>query len=213
MSAVLGSRQTESDELRRAHEAYMAAAANRDARPDIYEGARIRYMTLKNGPGWLEQEKTRVTDTKLQPAIDSYRQQFQTLQSQAAVQTSLVDSIATARDKQSALVNTTSDNFGFLENYLNDKKTKMSAYDRLVQLTTPSAYVGEQNSPALPIVTYFASFPSSFKIALDVSIGLLVLFFILMLVNKTRNIFSWGSSMPSMFSTRPTAPPLSVTPR
>ena len=201
--------QAESDELRQAHEAYMAAAANRDAKPDIYEGARIRYMTLKNGPGWLEQEKTRVNDTKLQPAIDKYRQQFQTLQSQAAVQTGLVNSIATVRDRQSALVNTTADNFGFLENYLEDKKSKMSAYDRLVQLTTPSAYVGEQNGPALPIVTYFASFPSSFRIALDVSIGLLVLFFILTIINKSRNIFAWFSTPGpyGMFSyPRPAAP-------
>jgi len=200
--------QTESDELRRAHEAYIAAAANRDEKPDIYEGARIRYMTLKNGPGWLEQEKTRVTDTKLQPAIDNYRQQFQTLQNQAAVQSGLVNSIATVRDRQSALVNTTSDNFRFLENYLEDKKSKMSAYDRLVQLTTPSAYVGEQSGPALPIVTYFASFPSSFRIALDVSIGLLVLFFILTIINKSRNIFAWFSMRwTGMFSyPRPAAP-------
>lgn len=193
-------------QLQQAHKFYMAAAANRDQDPETYEGARIRYMTLKNGPGWLEQEKTRINDTKLQPKIDEYRQQFQTLKSQAAVQSGLVDSIATVRDKQSALVSSTSSNFDFLRNLLEDKKTKMSAYDRFVELTTPAAYIHESSTgkgPAgVPFVSYFATFPSSFNIILDVIIAVLGLFLLVTVIGKSRSLFTGWSNFNRNLYTR-----------
>ena len=186
-------------ELQRAHDFYIAAAANRDKDPDTYEGARIRYFALKNGEGWLEQEKTRIADTKLQPAIDSYRQQFKTLGSQSAVQRGLVDSIASVRDKQSALVNTTSSNFDFLDNFLREKQAKMSAYDRFVELTTPAAYIHDQTtgqgSLSAPIAGYFASFPSSFNISLNIIIAILILFILLIAISKSRTLFSGNYRM------------------
>lgn len=184
-------------ELQRAHDFYMAAAANRDKDPDTYEGARIRYFTLKNGEGWLEQEKTRIADTKLQPAIDSYRQQFKTLESQSAVQSGLVESIANVRDKQSALVNTTSSNFDFLDNFLQEKRAKMSAYDRFVELTTPAAYIHDKSTGqgSAPIAAYFASFPSSFNISLNIIIAILILFILLIAISKSRTLFSGNYRM------------------
>lgn len=191
-----------SRELQKAHEFYLAAAANRDEDPDTYEGARIRYFTLKNGEGWLQQEKTRIADTKLKPAIDDYRRQFQTLESQAAVQNKLVDSIVSARDKQSATVGSASSNFEFLDNFLQEKKAKMSAYDRFVELTSPSASInaektGPGSSLALPIATYFASFPSSFNTILNVVIAITGLFLIVIAISKSRNLFKGWSTTTS----------------
>jgi hypothetical protein len=204
-----------SAELQKAHEFYMAAAANRDSDSDTYEGARIRYFTLKNGQGWLQQEKTRSADTKLKPAIDTYRQQFQTLESQAAVQSGLVDSIAGIRDKQSALVNTTSSNFDFLDNFLQEKQAKMSAYDRFVELTTPAAYVHEQStgqaSISAPIAAYFSSFPGSFRIALDIIIAILVLFLILFAISKSRTMFAGWENYRQMLVSRTFGGPAPVT--
>jgi hypothetical protein len=196
------SASSNSRELQKAHEFYLAAAANRDDDPDTYEGARIRYFTLKNGEGWLQQEKTRIADTKLKPAIDDYRRQFQTLESQAAVQNKLVDSIVSARDKQSAAVDSTSSNFEFLDNFLQEKKAKMSAYDRFVELTSPSASInaektGPGSSLGLPIATYFASFPSSFNTILNVVIAISGLFLIVIAISKSRNLFKgWTTSAP-----------------
>jgi len=206
-----------SEEVQKAHEFYLAAAANRDDDPDTYEGARIRYFTLKNGPGWLAQEKTRIADTKLQPAIDRYRQEFQTLESQAAVQNHLVDSIATVRDKQSAVVDGASSNFEFLNNFLEEKKAKMSAYDRFVELTTPTAYVrdektGPGSSLALPIATYFASFPASFNIILDVIIAIVGLFLLVIAISKSRSMFTgWANYRQWLYSPRQFGSPAPVT--
>ena len=179
-----------SAQLAQAHEFYMAAAANRDADPETYEGARIRYFTLKNGPGWLEQEKTRINDTKLQPTIDTYRQQFKTAQSQIAVQNDIIDQATTVRDQQASAIDSASNNFKFLQGLLEDKQTKMSAYDRLVALTVPQTYIRDQTKDiSAPFVSYLASFPPSFTVVLDVVLGILILFLILILVNKSRSLF------------------------
>jgi hypothetical protein len=128
-----------------------------------------------------------------------YRRQFQTLESQAAVQNKLVDSIVSARDKQSAAVGSTSSNFEFLDNFLQEKKAKMSAYDRFVELTSPSASInaektGPGSSLALPIATYFASFPSSFNTILNVVIAITGLFLIVIAISKSRNLFAGWST-------------------
>ena len=188
-----------SDELQKAHKLFLAASANRDADPEVYEGARIRYYTLKNGEGWLQQEKTRVADEQLQPAIDEYRQQFQTLQSQYSAQSGLTDSIATVRDRQSALTSSVSGSMDFLNNLLSEKQAKMSAYDRFVELVTPTAYLQKENSgegpAAIPLVTYFASFPSSFSIILDVAIAVFVLFLLVIIISKSGASFIGFSNL------------------
>jgi len=192
-------------ELQKAHEYYLAAAANRDKDPDTYQGARIRYMTLKNGEGWLHQEKQRIADNKLEPTIDKYRQEFKTLTSQASTQRGLVDSIAGVRDKQADLVGKTTDRFQYLDTLLKEKEAKMSAYDRFVQLTTPAAYIAQANTgqgpESAPFVTYFASFPSSFSIILDVVIAVLGLFLLLTILGKTRGLFAgWSNFQRNLYA-------------
>jgi len=177
--------------LQKAHEFYLAAAANRDKDPDTYQGARVRYMTLKNGPGWLQQEKVRITENKLEPTVDKYRQQFSTLSSQATAERGLVESIAGVRDRQADLVSNTSDRFNYLDTVLKEKEAKMSAYDRFVELTTPAAYVvqAKTGQESVPFVTYFASFPPSFAIILNVVIGVLGLFLLITILGKTSALF------------------------
>lgn len=194
-----------SAELAQAHEFYTAAAANRDADPETYEGARIRYFALKEGPGWLEQEKTRINDTKLQPAIDTYRQQFKTAQAQLAVQNDIIDQATTVRDRQALAIDSASNNFQFLQGLLEDKQAKMSAYDRLVSLTVPQAYIHDQTKGDAPIsapfVAYLASFPPSFTIVMNVVLGLLILFLVLILINKSRSLFTgWSNIQQSLFT-------------
>lgn len=194
-----------SEELQKAHEYFLAAAANRDKDPDTYQGARVRYMTLKNGTGWLQQEKQRINDNKLQPTIDKYRQEFKTLDSQASAQRGLVESITGVRDKQTDLVARTNDRFQYLDKLLKEKEAKMSAYDRFVELTTPAAYLDKMNSgqgpESVPFVTYFASFPSSFNIILNVVIAILGLFLLLTILGKTRNMFiGWSNFQKNLYT-------------
>lgn len=195
----------DSVELQKAHEYYLAAAANRDKDPDTYQGARVRYMTLKNGPGWLQQEKQRISENKLEPTIDKYRQQFKTLDSQAIAQRGLVESIAGVRDKQADLVGKTNDRFQYLDTLLKEKEAKMSVYDRFVELTTPAAYINQaktgQGSESAPFVTYFASFPPSFSTILNVVIGVLGLFLLMTIIGKTRGLFAgWSNFQKNLYA-------------
>ena len=43
------------EEIAKAFKYFQDAARNKDAQPEIFEGARIRYYSLKNGDAWLEQ--------------------------------------------------------------------------------------------------------------------------------------------------------------
>lgn len=175
-------------EIAKAFKYFQDAARNRDAQPEIFEGARIRYYTLKNGDAWLEQEKKRLQTEKLQPILQEYKSQYDSLEGEAEVQRGYTDSIANIRDKQSALKSGISGNLAFLQNLIQDKQTKLSNYNRYVELTTPgySEYVEEVKSSPLPIVSYFAGFPSSFNIILDVFIGFLILFALLLILRKVR---------------------------
>lgn len=194
------------DELQTAHEYYLAALANKDSDPDTYNGARIRYMTLRNGPAWLQQEKQRVADNSIEPTVDRYRQQFSTLSSQASAQRGLVDSISTVRDGQADLIGRTSDQFQYLDKLLEEKEAKMSVYDRFVELTTPAAYLYQANTgqgpESVPFLTYFASFPSSFTTILSVVIGVLGLFLLLTVISKSRNLFAGWSNFQRNLYTR-----------
>jgi hypothetical protein len=194
-------------EIAKAFKYFQDAARNRDLQPEIFEGARIRYYSLKNGDAWLEQEKKRLQTEKLQPVIQEYKNQYDSLDSEAEVQKGYTDSIASIRDKQSALNTGISGNLTFLQNLLQDKQTKLSNYNRYVELTTPgySEYVEEIKSSPLPIVSYFAGFPSSFNIILDVFIGFLILFALLLILRKVRPATTsfFSSFIPT--SSRPTS--------
>ena len=189
---------------------YQDAARNRDAQPEIFEGARIRYYTLKNGEAWLEQEKKRLQTEKLEPVIQEYKNQYNSLENEAEVQKGYTDSIASIRDKQSSLKTGLSGNLTFLQNLLEDKKVKLSNYNRYVELTTPgySEYVEEVKTAHLPIISYFAGFPSSFNIILDVFIGFLILFALLLILRKVRPATSSFFTPVSMF--QPTSPTITI---
>lgn len=164
-------------EIRIAQEFFEAAARNRYTEPEIYEGARIRYMALKEGPGWLEMEKKKVQAEKLEPEIDKYRQQYEMLKGEADVQKGYTDSIANIRDKQSALRESANGTIDFLGNLLEEKEAKLSAYNRYIELTTPAPVATTQQivSEQIPLVSYFAGFPASFLTVLDVILAIVIL--------------------------------------
>jgi hypothetical protein len=164
-------------ELQAAFEFFEAAARNRYTEPEIYEGARIRYMALKEGPGWLELEKKKVQAEKLEPEIDKYRQQYDMLKSEVDVQKGYTDSIANIRIKQSALKESANGTIDFLGNLLEEKEAKLSAYNRYIELTTPAPVATTQQiaSQQIPLVSYFAGFPASFLTVLDVILAIMIL--------------------------------------
>ena len=191
--------QRKEKELQTAFAFYESAARNKDAEPEIFEGARIRYFALKNGDAWLQQEKKRVQSERLEPEVDNYRRQYEMLRGEADVQKGYTDSIANIRDKQSALRGSVGGNIDFLGNLLEEKEAKLSAYNRYIELTTPSAVQTQMQSEAIPLVAYFAGFPASFLTILDVLLVILVVLFLALTYYKGRDtikgIFSgWSAS-------------------
>ena len=186
-------------EVGKAYEFYMSALRNKDKEPEIYEGARVRYFALKEGDGWLQQEKKKVQAEKLDPEIDKYRQQYEMLKGEADVQKGYTDSIANIRNKQSALKGSASGNIDFLGNLLEEKEAKISAYNRYIELTTPAPVATAQQikSEPIPLVSYFAGFPASFMTILDVILAILILFFVYLVYYKGRdaiNMWRYGTS-------------------
>jgi hypothetical protein len=49
--------------------------------PEAYEQARIKYYTLKEGQGWLAQEKERLAKKEIEPVLKSLDEKYESLKS------------------------------------------------------------------------------------------------------------------------------------
>lgn len=188
-------------QLQSAYESFQRASQNKDADPDMFEQTRFRYYSLKNGPAWADQERKVINDKKMGPILDSYRQQFDDLDNQSAVQKGYTDSIATIRNKQSSLTEGVSGNIDFLANLLSEKQEKVEMYNRYIELTDPTTSAPIVQTASSPVIAYFASFPPSFATILDVFIAFIVLFLLILVLRKSGLAFkfpSWGSPAVSL---------------
>jgi hypothetical protein len=160
----------------RAFKAFQDAARNKDKDPETFEAARMRYYFLTKGPAWFKQEKKRISSEKIDPIISEYRDIYTSLQAEEEIQRGYTDSIEVIKNKQEKIKDSTVKQASFFDKLLDTEKMKKSAYDRYIELTSPSAVgVAGPTSNVPGIVQYFASFPSTFKIILDVVLGIIIL--------------------------------------
>lgn len=171
----------------RAFKAFQDAARNKDSDPETFEAARMRYYTLSKGPAWLTQEKQKITSEKLDPILNEYRDMYTSLSSEADVQRAYTDSIEGIRNKQAEIKSSAQQQTSYFQKLLDQEKQKKSAFDRFVELTSP-AYTAKadptQDAPF--VVKYFAGFPSSFRIIMDVILGLFIAIILVLAVSKVR---------------------------
>jgi hypothetical protein len=192
---------------RRIQEAYTTferAARTRDDDPEGYEQAKFQYYSLKNGPDWAAQEKKRISDKKMDPVLTAYRKQYQDLEKEHSLRRDFTNSIATIRDKQASMKSSLQKTFSFFNGILDEKKDKMSVYDRYLELTNPDYRklpIGSNESPD-PAVAYFSKYPSSFKIVLDVFIALLILAIVILAALKGRSMYAFYQSTPRPYALR-----------
>lgn len=176
----------------RAFKALQDAARNKDSDPDTFEAARLRYNFLSKGPAWLRQEKQRITSEKLDPILAQYRDIYTSLANEEKTQSAYTDSIEAIRDKQSSLKSSAEKHASYFNTLMQTEEQKKSAFDRFVELTNPSIS-SESNEVAQEapfIVKYLARFPPSFKIILDVILGLFIAIILFLAVSKARRIGS-----------------------
>jgi hypothetical protein len=168
--------QRDQERLARAFKAFQDASRNKSTDPETFKAARTRYFFLKNGPTWLEQEKARISSEQIDPVLSTYRDTYISLESEEKVQSAYTDSIAAIRETQSIQKEDATRKKSFLQNLLDDQTQKKSAFDRYVELTSPSNLaVSIPQGEVSPFVRYFSGFPSSFTLILDILIALLVI--------------------------------------
>lgn len=160
----------------RAFKAFQDAARNKDKDPETFEAARMRYYFLTKGPAWFKQEKKKISSEKIDPVIAEYRDIYTSLQAEEDIQKGYTDSIEIIKNKHEKIKDSTVKQTSFFDRLLDTQMMKKSAYDRYIELTSPSAVGVAGPTPDVPgIVQYFASFPSTFKIILDVILGIIIL--------------------------------------
>jgi len=160
----------------RAFKAFQDAARNKDKDPETFEAARMRYYFLTKGPAWFKQEKKKISSEKIDPVISEYRDIYTSLQAEEEIQRGYTDSIEAIKNKQEKIKDSTVKQTSFFDRLLDTQMMKKSAYDRYIELTSPSPVGVAGPTPDVPgIVQYFASFPSTFKIILDVVLGIIIL--------------------------------------
>jgi hypothetical protein len=196
----------------RAFKAFQDAARNKDSDPETFEAARMRYYTLSKGPAWLTQEKQKITSEKLDPILNEYRDMYTSLSSEADVQRAYTDSIEGIRNKQSDIKSSAQQQTSYFQKLLDQEKQKKSAFDRFVELTSP-AYTAKadptQDAPF--VVKYFAEFPSSFRIIMDVILGLFVAIILVLAVSKVRRGGLFQSFKPAPSTTSILSSPIPST--
>jgi hypothetical protein len=133
------------------------ATENQDQDPARYEKARIAYYTLLNGQGWLNTEKQRIATEDVQPVLNKYNTQYNTLKSEKQSQ-SIFTNLSNALKAQEGA--DTADN-AFLRKQLINDKDKLDVINRLNLLIagTPES---PQSGSYIPLI-------------IDILIGILII--------------------------------------
>jgi hypothetical protein len=136
--------------------------------PQAYEKARIQYYTLKDGQGWLRQEKERLAKAEVAPVLTKLSAQYDNLKAELANRSEINKYIQMTRAQKI----TDENRSAFLTKSLKREKDKVDVATRLSELGG-----GAFTSSWMPIV-------------LDVIIGVLGLYLAYTVFNKVRSRIS-----------------------
>ena len=136
--------------------------------PQAYEKARVQYYTLKDGQGWLRQEKERLAKAEIAPVLTKLSAQYDTLKGELGKRSEINKYIQMTQAQKITDENQTS----FLRKSLEREKDKVDVATRLSELGA-----GAFTSSWMPTV-------------LNVIIGLLGLYLAYTVFNKVRSRIS-----------------------
>jgi len=119
-----------SRQLRKLGSEMVSAIQNKDEDPKAYEKARASYYTVKEGQGWVHQDKERQANERVQPILDSYQRKFNTMKQNLLYQS------ATAQAKQDLLNSQIGDEdeVRFVHSEIEKEREQASVYQRLKEL-------------------------------------------------------------------------------
>jgi hypothetical protein len=99
--------------------------------PVGYQKARVAYMTLLNGAGWLSKEKNNIAQKEVQPILKEYRTKYESLKEEQSMFTKFANSFK----KQEA---GEEESNRFLNKQLEHEKDQAQILDRLNQFGASS---------------------------------------------------------------------------
>jgi hypothetical protein len=148
--------------------------------PEGYQKARIAYFTLLNGQGWLNTEKQRIATEEVQPVLNNYTTQYNSLKGEKQSQ-SVFTNLSKALIVQEAVDG--SDN-AFLKKEMAIEKDKADVLNRMNDLAngTPES---PQSGSYIPLI-------------IDIIIGILiigVLYLGFMKIDSIKNMFGVSTSV------------------
>jgi hypothetical protein len=143
--------------------------------PEGYQKARIAYFTLLNGQGWLNTEKQRIATEEVQPVLNNYTTQYNSLKGEKQSQ-SVFTNLSNALIAQEAVDG--SDN-AFLKKEMAIEKDKADVLNRMNDLAsgTPES---PQSGSYIPLI-------------IDIIIGILIIGF--MKIDLIKNMFGVSNSV------------------
>jgi hypothetical protein len=98
-SAVALERVGKSQQLADAFAELQTAENVRDKSPQAYQDARVRYYTLLNGEGWLNEETARITNAEALPKVAQYLATYQDLNTRVQQQQKTSEVVTGVKDK------------------------------------------------------------------------------------------------------------------
>jgi hypothetical protein len=166
--------------LQAAKRAMDIAVQHKDTDPALFETTKFQYYALKNGPVWARNEKMKLEREKLQPVVSKWRNEFQELQDKEQEQSSYMKLLQGLHNKQSALREQSEKDANALEQELQTKEAKVSAWNRLLSFQDTTITLPSTDSFAL----WFASFPAGTLTALNILLGIAGVFIVLFIVRR-----------------------------
>jgi hypothetical protein len=148
--------------------------------PEGYEKARIAYFTLLNGQGWLNTEKQRIATEEVQPVLNNYTTQYNSLKGEKQSQ-SVFTNLSNALIAQEAV--DAADNT-FLKKQMAIEKDKADVMNRMNDLATGTPE-NPQSGSYIPLI-------------IDIIIGILiigVLYLGFMKIDTIKNIFGVSTAV------------------
>ena len=118
-------------------ESAMKAAEKTD--PESYEKARIQYYTLKEGQGWLEQEKRKLAEKEIEPVLKGLDSKYQELKNKL-------------REKHTTAEPIQTEDSLYMKHQLMKERDKVGVVQRLSQFGTSSVGMSSWLSTTLDVV-------------------------------------------------------------
>ena len=117
-------------QLRKLGSEMVTAVQNKDKDPQAYEKARASYYTVKEGQGWVHEDKERQANERVQPILDSYQRKFD------AMKQNLLYQSAAAQAKQDLLNSQIGDEdeVRFIHSEIEKEREQASVYQRMKEL-------------------------------------------------------------------------------